>query len=177
MAPTKTIAPMCFAAITTGIFCQDALPQTGRTIRLIVPVPPGASTDVVGRLMAETSARQGVTVVVKIGRARAGMIGTEFVSRAAPDGNTLLMTANTYLIDAQTRKASYHPVTAFDPIRCWRNRRRCSSSTARHPTDRSRSCWRRRAPTRVHCRWLRSDPVLDVPDRLHQPSSGRPRST
>ena len=30
--------------------------------------------------------------------------------------NTLLMTANTYLIDAQTRKANYHPVTAFDPI-------------------------------------------------------------
>jgi Uncharacterized protein conserved in bacteria len=26
------------------------------------------------------------------------------------------MTANTYLIDAQTRKANYHPVTAFDPI-------------------------------------------------------------
>jgi tripartite-type tricarboxylate transporter receptor subunit TctC len=45
-----------------------------------------------------------------------GMIGTEAVSRAAPDGTTLLMTANTYLIDAQMRKASYHPVTSFDPI-------------------------------------------------------------
>ena len=45
-----------------------------------------------------------------------GMIGTEAVSRAAPDGITLLMTANTYLIDAQMRKASYHPVTNFEPI-------------------------------------------------------------
>src|SRR5262245_12141866 len=113
----KTIAAMCFAAITIGLSCQEALPQTGRTIRLIVPVPPGASTDVVARLMAEhISKAQGVTVVVENRPGASGMIGTEFVARAAPDGNTLLMTANTYLIDAQTRKASYHPVTAFDPI-------------------------------------------------------------
>ena len=95
----------------------DAWPQSGRTIRLIVPVPPGASTDAVARLMAEQIGRaQGVTIVVENRPGASGMIGTEAVSRAAPDGNTLLMTANTYLIDAQTRKANYHPVTAFDPI-------------------------------------------------------------
>src|SRR5262245_57548405 len=117
MAHIKTIAAVCFAAITMGLTCQEALPETSRTIRLIVPVPPGASTDVVARLMAEhISKAQGVTMVVENRPGASGMIGTEFVSRAAPDGNTLLMTANTYLIDAQTRKASYHPVTAFDPI-------------------------------------------------------------
>jgi tripartite-type tricarboxylate transporter receptor subunit TctC len=67
--------------------------------------------------MAEQIGRaQGVTIVVENRPGASGMIGTEAVSRAAPDGNTLLMTANTYLIDAQTRKANYHPVTAFDPI-------------------------------------------------------------
>ena len=96
---------------------QAAWAQSGRTIRLIVPVPPGASTDAVARLMAEQIGRaQGVTIVVENRPGASGMIGTEAVSRAAPDGNTLLMTANTYLIDAQTRKANYHPVTAFDPI-------------------------------------------------------------
>ena len=80
-------------------------------------MPPGASTDAVARLMAEQIGRaQGVTIVVENRPGASGMIGTEAVSRAAPDGNTLLMTANTYLIDAQTRKANYHPVTAFDPI-------------------------------------------------------------
>ena len=80
-------------------------------------MPPGASTDAVARLMAEQIGRaQGVTIVVENRPGASGMIGTEQVSRAAPDGNTLLMTANTYLIDAQTRKANYHPVTAFDPI-------------------------------------------------------------
>jgi tripartite-type tricarboxylate transporter receptor subunit TctC len=117
MAYIRTIAAMFSAAITIGLVCQDTLAQTGRTIRLIVPVPPGASTDVVARLMAEhISKAHGVTMVVENRPGASGMIGTEFVSRAAPDGNTLLMTANTYLIDAQTRKTSYHPVTAFDPI-------------------------------------------------------------
>ena len=79
--------------------------------------PPGASTDVVARLMADhISKAHGVTMVVENRPGASGMIGTEFVSRATPDGNTLLMTANTYLIDAQIRKASYHPVTAFDPM-------------------------------------------------------------
>ena len=38
------------------------------------------------------------------------------LARAASDGNTLLITGNTYLLDAQTRKANYHPVTGFEPI-------------------------------------------------------------
>src|SRR5882672_6505625 len=94
-----------------------ALAQSGKTVRLVVPVPPGASTDAVARLMAEAIGRaQGVTFVVENRPGASGMIGTEQVSRAAPDGTSLLMTANTYLIDAQTRKANYHPVTAFEPI-------------------------------------------------------------
>jgi tripartite-type tricarboxylate transporter receptor subunit TctC len=44
------------------------------------------------------------------------MIGTEAVSRAAPDGNTLLVVANDFLIGAQLQKATYHPVTSFEPI-------------------------------------------------------------
>jgi tripartite-type tricarboxylate transporter receptor subunit TctC len=108
------LAASCLAfALSVG----SAGAQSGKTIRLVVPVPPGASTDAVARLMAEQIGRaQGITIVVENRPGASGMIGTEQVSRAAPDGNTLLMTANTYLIDAQTRKANYHPVTAFEPI-------------------------------------------------------------
>jgi tripartite-type tricarboxylate transporter receptor subunit TctC len=105
------------AVVVLALSGPVAWSQSGRTIKLVVPVPPGASTDAVARLMAEQIGRaQGVTIVVENRPGASGMIGTEQVSRAAPDGNTLLMTANTYLIDAQTRKANYHPVTAFDPI-------------------------------------------------------------
>jgi tripartite-type tricarboxylate transporter receptor subunit TctC len=110
-----------FAAMLSLVFlvlCEfGASAQNARTIKLIVPVPAGASTDFVARLMAEYISRiNGVTMVVENRPGASGMIGTESVSRAAPDGNTLLMTANTYLIDAQTRKANYHPVTDFAPI-------------------------------------------------------------
>jgi tripartite-type tricarboxylate transporter receptor subunit TctC len=108
---------LCTAAAVLALSGQNAGSQSGRTIKLIVPVPAGASTDFVARLMAdEVSREHGVTVVVENRPGASGMIGTEAASRAAPDGNTLLMTANTYLMDAQTRKASYHPVTAFEPI-------------------------------------------------------------
>jgi len=84
------------------------------------------------------------------------MIGTEQVSRARPTATTLLMTANTYLIDAQTRKANYHPVTAFDPICYLVHRRRCSSSTARRLIRLSRTCLTPRGPSPASCRWRRS---------------------
>lgn len=117
MAWLRTILAALGATLALALAAGHASAQSGRTIRLIVPVPPGASTDAVARLMAEQIGRaHGVTIVVENRPGASGMIGTEFVSRAAPDGNTLLMTANTYLIDAQTRKANYHPVTAFDPI-------------------------------------------------------------
>jgi tripartite-type tricarboxylate transporter receptor subunit TctC len=117
MARIRNLFVVACAVTALAMLSQTASAQSGRTIRLVVPVPPGASTDAVARLMAEQIGRaQGVTIVVENRPGAAGMIGTEAVSRAAPDGNTLLMTANTYLIDAQTRKANYHPVTAFDPI-------------------------------------------------------------
>ena len=107
----------CFAVIVLVLCGHGAWSQTARTIKIVVPVPPGASTDFVARLMAEQISRaQGVTIVVENRPGASGMIGTEAVSRAAPDGTTLLMTANTYLIDAQMRKASYHPVTSFETI-------------------------------------------------------------
>jgi tripartite-type tricarboxylate transporter receptor subunit TctC len=94
----------CFAVIVLALCGHGAWSQTARTIKIVVPVPPGASTDFVARLMAEQISRtQGVTIVVENRPGASGMIGTEAVSRAAPDGTTLLMTANTYLIDAQMR--------------------------------------------------------------------------
>jgi tripartite-type tricarboxylate transporter receptor subunit TctC len=44
------------------------------------------------------------------------MIGTEYVSRQPPDGNTVLITPGSYLIDAQIRNATYHPIESFEPL-------------------------------------------------------------
>ena len=106
-------------AIAAGLLALSgpASAQSGRTVKLIVPAPPGASTDFVARLSADHISRtQGLTAVVENRAGANGMIGVEAVSRAAPDGNTLLVTANTYLLDDLLRKPSYHPVTSFEPV-------------------------------------------------------------
>src|SRR3569833_3586992 len=105
--------PLLAFAMTGG----SATAQSGRTIKPLVPAAPGASTDFVARLSADHMSRvQGVTAVVENRAGANGMIGVEAVSRAAPDGNTLLVTANTYLLDDLLRKPNYDPVASFDPV-------------------------------------------------------------
>jgi tripartite-type tricarboxylate transporter receptor subunit TctC len=71
----------------------------------------------VARLTADHIGRtHGVSAVVENRPGANGMIGVDSVSRAAPDGNTLLVTANTYLLDDLLRKPNYNPVTSFEPI-------------------------------------------------------------
>ena len=55
----------CFAVIVLALGDHGAWSQPARTIKIVVPVPPGASTDFVARLMAEQISRaQGVTIVL-----------------------------------------------------------------------------------------------------------------
>jgi tripartite-type tricarboxylate transporter receptor subunit TctC len=103
--------------ILIGLADHGAWSQAARTIKLVVAAAPGGSTDITARLTAEVIGRtQRLTMVVENRPGAGGIVGTEAVSRAAPDGNTLLMISNAFLIDAQARKVSYHPVTSFEPI-------------------------------------------------------------
>jgi tripartite-type tricarboxylate transporter receptor subunit TctC len=107
------------AALTVLVTLADqgAWSQATRTIKIVVGAAPGGSTDITARLMAEVIGRaQGVTMVVENRPGAGGIVGTEAVARAAPDGNTLLMISNAFLVDAQLRKVSYHPVASFEPI-------------------------------------------------------------
>jgi len=96
---------------------QGAWSQAARTIKIVVPAPPGGITDLTARLMAEVIGRtQKLTMVVENRPGGGELVGAEAVSRAAPDGNTLLMTSNAILINTQVREANFHPVTSFEPI-------------------------------------------------------------
>src|SRR5215475_8967283 len=69
--------------------------QIAGTIRIIVPVPPGSAQDIFSRVLAdEISRTKGLKIAIESRPGASTAIGTEAVSRAAPDGNTLLVNGN-----------------------------------------------------------------------------------
>ena len=90
-----------------------------RPITIVVPFPPGPGLDTLARLVgAKLSEQLAVNVVVENRTGANGMIGANFVARAAPDGNTLLMTtASTHVTAVWLMKnLSYDPLKDFTPI-------------------------------------------------------------
>ncbi len=86
-----------------------------RPIRLIVPQAPGGSNDIMARLIGgQLGERWGRQVVVDNRPGAEGMIGSELVARAAPDGYTLLMASTAFTMNpAVIRKLPYDPVKDF----------------------------------------------------------------
>ena len=89
-----------------------------RPIRLIVAYAAGGTGDVVGRLVAEgLAARLGVPVVVENQGGAGGAIAARAVSRAAPDGTTLLLAGNAiFAILPHLTEVGYDPLRGFTAI-------------------------------------------------------------
>jgi tripartite-type tricarboxylate transporter receptor subunit TctC len=82
-----------------------------------VPFPPGGVTDVLARLLADEIRRaQGTTMVIENRPGAGGAIGTEVVSRAVPDGDTLLINTSDMLVIPHLRKPNYDALRSFEPI-------------------------------------------------------------
>jgi tripartite-type tricarboxylate transporter receptor subunit TctC len=99
-------------------FTPAAAQQPGRTITIVVPYTPGTGIDILARLLGEElQKRWGQPVVVENKPGASGNIGTQQVARAAPNGHTLLMAANTFVMNASLFKSlPYDPQTSFAPI-------------------------------------------------------------
>jgi tripartite-type tricarboxylate transporter receptor subunit TctC len=111
-------AGVIFVAAAFGILFPggSAWSQT-RTIRLVVPYPPGGAVDVAGRLLAEEiNKTQGSKIVIENRAGGGTVIGTEAASRATPDGNTLLIVSTGFVVAPHFRKLNYDPLTSFEPI-------------------------------------------------------------
>ena len=90
-----------------------------RPIRIVVPFPPGGGTDVGTRIIAQKLQESlGQSVVVENKGGAAGILGTEYTAKAAPDGYTIMMgNIGTHATNVSLyRKLPYDPVKDFVPI-------------------------------------------------------------
>lgn len=87
-------------------------------IRIVVPFPPGGSTDAVARLAAPgLQAALGVPIVVENRAGAAGSIGTGVVAGAAPDGNTWLLTFDSHaVLEALLPQLPFNPSRDLVPV-------------------------------------------------------------
>ncbi|MDO9437902.1 tripartite tricarboxylate transporter substrate binding protein [Hydrogenophaga sp.] len=91
----------------------------GRNITVIVPFPPGGSTDLIARVLAnQLSVVVGASVVVDNRPGAGGIVGTGLARRAAPDGHTLLIGSVGTLaaLPHLQKDLPYQPLTDFAPI-------------------------------------------------------------
>ena len=88
------------SVITQASFAQTGTKFPERSIRFVVPFPPGGGNDILARALAPLlSDGLGQSVVVENKGGAGGNIGAEFVARSAPDGYTMLIAANQITIN------------------------------------------------------------------------------
>jgi tripartite-type tricarboxylate transporter receptor subunit TctC len=119
---TPTCRPWAVAALAL-LLGSSAIAQTEKfpaeRVMVVVPYSPGNGLDLLGREFADELQNQvGVPFVIENREGAAGVIGTQHVVRARPDGHTLLFTANPPYATSpfSLDKPPYDPLTSFVPV-------------------------------------------------------------
>ena len=130
---------------------------------MIVPWPPGAANDVLGRLLAQRlQEKLGATAVVENRVGGAGLVGTSAVIQAAPDGYTLLASAfNTAVMPMVLKGANFDPETDLEVV----------ARTARAPLVLLMTAAR---PQQTLRRWSRPPRPIRATGRSRSRRSARP---
>ncbi len=97
---------------------QTAWPAGGRTIKVIVPWPPGAANDALGRLVAQRlQDTLGATAIVENRTGGSGLVGTNAVIQSDPDGYTWLASAfNTAVMPKVLKAATFDPEVDLEAV-------------------------------------------------------------
>lgn len=95
---TRRVAVLMGAAVIAGGALAQGFPS--QQVTIVVPFPPGGTTDILAREVAqELGQKWNVPVVVDNRAGASGAIGSEQVARSSPDGHTLLLTATHHVIN------------------------------------------------------------------------------
>lgn len=111
------VSALCAAALASATaYAAESYPT--RAVRIVVPSAPGGSVDFLGRLVAQKlSTSLGQQFVVENRPGSGGVVGTEIVSRAQPDGYTLLMAYHSHVINPTLyKKLPFDTIKDFTPI-------------------------------------------------------------
>jgi tripartite-type tricarboxylate transporter receptor subunit TctC len=114
-------AALAFMVLVPALVPASAGAQAypNKPIRLMVPFPPGGSTDIVARIVAQKlGAQLGQSLVIENRGGAGGTLGTAVVAKAAPDGYSLVVgTTSTHVVAPSVyQKLDYDPVRDFAPI-------------------------------------------------------------
>lgn len=121
MIDRRALLAIAAAAALTALTPAAALGQTwpGKSIRLVVPFPPGGGTDVLSRTLAEKlGPALNTTLVVDNRPGAGGNVGLDLAAKAAADGNTLAMgqTSNLAINPTLYSSLPFSPLKDFAPI-------------------------------------------------------------
>ncbi len=110
----------CLTVMTSVIAGGSATAQSypSKPVRLLIPFPPGGDTDILARMVAQRlSDALGQPVVADNRPAVDGVVASETLARAAPDGYTLLLVSSSHAINqAIGRKLPYDTLRDFKPV-------------------------------------------------------------
>jgi tripartite-type tricarboxylate transporter receptor subunit TctC len=111
-----TLTALVALALPIGAFAQAAFPS--KPITIIVPATPGGAIDLAARLIgAKFTAAWGQAVNIENVGGAAGMLGSDRVAKAAPDGYTLALVASSHAINpSMYKKLPFDTVKAFEPV-------------------------------------------------------------
>ena len=116
----KLFRLLILPAVSIALSAVDAGAQNWptKTLRAVVPVAAGSSTDIIPRLVFEQlSVQLGGPIVVENRSGAGGTIGTAFVAKSVPDGHTILATGSVHTISQSVySKLTYEPAHDFAAV-------------------------------------------------------------
>lgn len=115
----KQIVTVFSASVLLMVFSSaGAQSYPAKPVRIVVPFPAGGGVDVTARILAQQlTARMGQSFIVENRAGAAGVIGTEFAAKSAPDGYTLLVgSQTTQAVVPAMYKVSYNTARDFTAV-------------------------------------------------------------
>ncbi len=113
----RTMTVTVFALLLSALAQAQSYPM--KPVRIIIPFPPGNTTDIMSRLIApKMSARLGQQVIVENRPGASGMLGLDYVAKSPADGYTIacVQGGNMVVLPHTSKSIPYDPLKDFAPI-------------------------------------------------------------